>query len=155
MININVVDFAIISFAKQLEIVRNSNIIVGVHGAGLTWIMFAAEEAVLVEMHPSYRLDRHFRHLARLVNKDYLPMRSLSRETCLSTSDTVHIAIPEFLRTMDGAVRLARSYDNGISECGLHCAEEMLALDSTLDHLFPNSTSGTRTPPLDTKFPCL
>lgn len=45
---------------------RSSNILVGVHGAGLMHIMYAAEEAVLVEIHPSYRQDRHFRHAARL-----------------------------------------------------------------------------------------
>lgn len=64
-----------------VQIVRSTNILVGVHGAGLMMIMFAAEEvriipscddihvlvkAILIEMHPSYRQDRHFRHAARM-----------------------------------------------------------------------------------------
>lgn len=32
------------TFYDQLKLVRGSNIIIGVHGAGLMFIMFAAEE---------------------------------------------------------------------------------------------------------------
>ena len=39
-----VVDTARMSFADQLRLVRGTNILVGVHGAGLMFIMFAAEE---------------------------------------------------------------------------------------------------------------
>ena len=39
-----VVDTAKMSFYDQLKLVRGSNIIIGVHGAGLMFIMFAAEE---------------------------------------------------------------------------------------------------------------
>ena len=58
MMNVNIVDLSDLTFAQQLKLVRESNILVGVHGAGLMHIMFAAEEAVLVEIHPSYRQDR-------------------------------------------------------------------------------------------------
>ena len=37
-------DTAKMSFYDQLKLVRGSNIIIGVHGAGLMFIMFAAEE---------------------------------------------------------------------------------------------------------------
>ena len=159
------------SFYDQLKLVRGSNIIIGVHGAGLMFIMFAAEEvrndrtwwtrqlgvkvevevksvdlrrrkgvtflplnvkdvastlifffflssrlsslihlllsqfcnflsirslvqihhchnngflhfnlqAILVELHPSYRQDRHFRHAARMTGKIYMPLRSQQR----------------------------------------------------------------------------
>jgi capsular polysaccharide biosynthesis protein len=39
-----VVDTAQMTFYDQLKLVRGSNIIIGVHGAGLMFIMFAAEE---------------------------------------------------------------------------------------------------------------
>lgn len=39
-----VVDTAQMTFYDQLKLVRESNIIIGVHGAGLMFIMFAAEE---------------------------------------------------------------------------------------------------------------
>jgi hypothetical protein len=65
-------------------------------------------QAVLVEIHPSYRQDRHFRHASRMTGKLYLPMRSTQRETCVGSSDTITVPIDEFQRTMDGALRLAR-----------------------------------------------
>ena len=65
-------------------------------------------QAVLVEIHPSYRQDRHFRHAARMTGKIYMPIRSTRRETCVGSSDTVTVPIEEFERTVDGAVRIAR-----------------------------------------------
>jgi protein O-GlcNAc transferase len=109
MMNLNVVDTAKMSFYEQLKLVRSTNILIGVHGAGLMFIMFAAEEAILIEIHPSYRQDRHFRFAARMTGKIYMPLRSLQRETCIGTSDDVVVPVGEFRILMDGAVRLARS----------------------------------------------
>lgn len=69
MFNYQVIDSASLSFEQQLRIVRQANILIGVHGAGLMLILFAAEECVLLEIHPSYRQDRHFRHATRLVGR--------------------------------------------------------------------------------------
>jgi hypothetical protein len=63
---------------------------------------------VLVEIHPSYRQDRHFRHAARMTGKIYMPLRTMQRETCVGSSDSVTVPIDEFQRTIDGAVRIAR-----------------------------------------------
>lgn len=152
MMKLNVVDMAELSIEEQLRIVRGSNVLVGVHGAGLMNILYAAEEAVLVEIHPSYRQDRHFRHAARMVGKAYMPMRSTIRETCLQSSDNVMVPIDEFRATMDGALRLARNFDDGISECGLVCAKEILALDPRLDGYY--TAEFPKGEPLNTNFPC-
>ena len=56
--------------------------LIGAHGAGLMHVMFMAEEGVLVEIHPSYRLDRHFRLASRMSGKIYLPMRSTFPVEC-------------------------------------------------------------------------
>jgi hypothetical protein len=63
---------------------------------------------VLVEIHPSYRQDRHFRHAARMTGKIYMPLRATKRETCSGSSDSVTVPLEEFQRVMDGAVRIAR-----------------------------------------------
>jgi hypothetical protein len=70
--------------------------------------MYTADESVLVEVHPSYREDRHFRHIARLNGKNYMPVRANTRETCVGTSDNVHVPLQEFNKVVDGALRLAR-----------------------------------------------
>lgn len=152
LINYKVVDTAKYSYKEQLTMIRNSNILVGIHGAGLMFIMFAAEEAILIEIHPSYRQDRHFRHASRMTGKIYMPIRSLTRETCHGTSDNVRVDIDEFRRTLDGAVRIARSFDDGLSECGLKCPPQVLALD---EHLNPHYKEGEmRSAPINTIFPC-
>lgn len=65
-------------------------------------------KAVLVEIHPSYRQDRHFRHASRMTGKIYMPLRATARETCQGSSDNVMVPIEEFKKTLDGAVRIAR-----------------------------------------------
>lgn len=152
MMDVNVVDMSKMSYLEQLKLVRNTNVLVGVHGAGLMFIMFAADEAVLVEMHPSYRQDRHFRHAARMTGKIYMPLRSLTRETCVGSSDNVKIPIDEFRKTMDGALRIARSFDDGLSECGLICPSEILALDDRLNKYYKSGE--THSKPVNTRFPC-
>ena len=103
-------------------------------------------------MHPSYRQDRHFRHAARMTGKIYMPLRSMQRETCHGSSDNVVVPVDEFIRTIDGAVRIARNFDDGLSECGLTCAPEILALDSKLNAHYKSGER--RTGPVNTMFPC-
>lgn len=100
------------------------------------YIMYAAEESILIEIHPSYRLDRHFRHASRMTGKIYMPIRSQVLETCVGSSDNVIVPIEEFRKTLDGAVRIARNFDDGLSECGLNCPSEILALDKRLDNIY-------------------
>jgi capsular polysaccharide biosynthesis protein len=151
--DVRVVDLATLSYREQIKTIRESNVIIGVHGAGLMNIIFAAEEAVLLEMHPHYRLDRHFRHSARLSGKHYMPLRSTEPVTCEGTSDNVPIPINEFRSALDGAVRLARGFDNGLSECGSNCPLSILALDDghNGDYARLGLTKAQRP---DTKFPC-
>ena len=153
MMNLEVVDTSTMPYSQQLALIRRTSVLVGVHGAGLMLIMFAANEAVLVEVHPSYRQDRHFRHAARMVGKHYMPMRSNVRETCHGSSDNVVVQLDEFRKAMDGALRLARNFDDGISECGLTCPAGVLALDARLQpHYKPGEAqAGAR---INTDFPC-
>ena len=152
MVDVNVVDFSHMDFKDQLRLIRNTNVMVGVHGAGLMHIMFAAEEAVLVEIHPSYRQDRHFRHAARMTGKMYMPVRANKREECVGSSDNVWAPIEDLKLALDGAVRAARNFDDGISECGLVCNPQILAIDKRLNsHYKPNEQ---RSSPLMLRFPC-
>ncbi len=47
---------------------------------------------------------------------------------------------------------LCRSFDDGLSECGLVCPYQILALDSRLDEHYKNGERKTR--PINTNFPC-
>ena len=46
--DVHVVDTAKMSFSEQLTLIRNTNILIGIHGAGLMFIMFAAEEVHMI-----------------------------------------------------------------------------------------------------------
>lgn len=153
MMTHSVVDTAKLPFSSQLELIRRTNILIGVHGAGLMLILFAADEAVLLEIHPSYRQDRHFRHASRMVGHTYIPIRSRTRETCQGSSDNVQVPIPEFRSALDAAVRVARQYDSGISECGLQCPGEILALDKALVPYY-SKVGMKQSAAANTRFPC-
>ena len=144
-----VVDLGSLSFEDQIRKMRSTNVLVGAHGAGLMHVIFLADEAVLLEIHPSYRLDRHFRLAARMVGALYLPMRSTGQVSCKGTSDAIPVDANEFRAALDGALRAARSFDDGVSECGLACDPRILALDDGNKGHLP---TGAR--PLSTRFPC-
>ena len=87
-----------------------------------------------------------------MTGKIYMPIRTLQRETCVGSSDTVTVPIEEFERTLDGAVRIARNFDDGISECGLVCPTQILALDNRLDSQYKNGER--KGSAVNTQFPC-
>ena len=152
MVDVHVADFSQMSFKDQLKLIRSTNIMIGVHGAGLMHIMFAAEEAILVEIHPSYRQDRHFRHAARMTGKIYMPVRATKREECVGSSDNVWAPMDELKLALDGAVRTARNFDDGISECGLICNPQILAIDKRLNNFYKHNEP--RSGPVMLRFPC-
>ncbi|CAH1183795.1 unnamed protein product [Phaedon cochleariae] len=60
-----------IPFKKQLEITRNSDVFIGIHGAGLTHLLFLPEWAVLFELYNCEDSNCYF-DLARLKGVKYL-----------------------------------------------------------------------------------
>lgn len=83
-----------------------------------------------------------------------MPIRSQKRETCVGSSDNVVVPIDEFRNTLDGAVRIARSFDDGLAECGLVCPSSILALDKGLDMYYGSASHATKGSPQNTRFPC-
>ncbi len=107
MTTYSVVDTATMSYYEQLKLIRSTNVLIGIHGAGLMFIMFAADEAVLVEIHPSYRQDRHFRHAARVTGKvcRFVSLfRFLQTERLYTSEFTFMIAIYALARPAAGDV---------------------------------------------------
>ena len=82
-----------------------------------------------------------------------MPLRSSIPVTCQGSSDNVPIPKDDFRMAIDGAVRLARSFDDGLSECGLKCPMEVLTLDSKHDADFQRL--GIQKPNIPRqRFPC-
>lgn len=71
--NILSIDSAAIAFPEQLQVVQNTDILVGVHDAGLTHEMFLRENGVVViEIQPSSLSLNVFRNLVKTLGHKYL-----------------------------------------------------------------------------------
>jgi hypothetical protein len=64
----------------------------------------------------------------------------------------VMVPLEEFKMALDGALRIARSFDDGLSECGISCPPGLLALDPRLDQFYPPGQK--KSAPINTQFPC-
>lgn len=69
--SIHLVDLAALPFAEQIRIVRNSDVLVGVHGAGLTHGLWMRERSVMVEILPEGFTHKGFRNLAGALGHSY------------------------------------------------------------------------------------
>lgn len=64
------VDLENLSFRQQVELFSKADIIIGPHGAGLVWMLFAGEFRV-VELHPTQTPRNHYHTLARGLGQEY------------------------------------------------------------------------------------
>lgn len=72
MADIRLVDFEGKSFQEQIEIARDTDVLVGMHGAGFTHVMFMEEgRGALVEIQPDRLCHRGFRNLAKMTGQLY------------------------------------------------------------------------------------
>ena len=114
-------DFATIPLVQQIELVHRSNIYIGAHGAGLTWVIFMPPESILIEILPFHRTDQHFRNLARLSGTRYIPFNQ-NRISCQGKSSNIWVDIEAFKPIVDVAVRIIRAVMMGKPYCGLDAA---------------------------------
>jgi EGF domain-specific O-GlcNAc transferase len=70
-ITIQAVDFALSSFEDQVKLAASTDILVGVHGAGLTHAMFMRPGSAVVEILPMEFNFMGFRNLAHLAGHNY------------------------------------------------------------------------------------
>lgn len=82
-----VVAEAVSNTSKNAEIVNSCDVMMGVHGAGLTNFLFLPENAVLIQVVPLGRMEWHskicFGDPARSTNISYLEYRITERESSL------------------------------------------------------------------------
>jgi len=59
------------SIEKQIEIVSNTDILIGVHGAGLTWCIFMKENSSLLELYPGNSNTDNYIRWCNIANIKY------------------------------------------------------------------------------------
>lgn len=70
-VDLTVVDFATISFQEQINIVGNTDVLLGVHGNGLSHILFLPPGASVIEIFPKNSLQLDYRLFANARELDY------------------------------------------------------------------------------------
>lgn len=109
-IQLNVVDFAQLSFTEQLAIDRSTDILVGVHGAGLTHGMFLPRDSVLVEIQPFGFKHKGFLNMAAMLGHAYFKAESVDDRTKTGAhgdwqADDVYIPPDTFLELVGQAIK--------------------------------------------------
>ncbi|KAK2745274.1 hypothetical protein FQN57_003969 [Myotisia sp. PD_48] len=75
-IKVQSIDFAAIPFKEQLKVARATDVLVGVHGAGLTHSMFLREGSVVVEILPRDFNHKGFLNVANLLGHSHFSVHA-------------------------------------------------------------------------------
>ena len=107
-VEMTLLDYGTLDFKAQLELDQTTDILVGVHGAGLTHGMFLPRHSTIDQILPP-TLDHYgFENMARFLGHKYYSTHSKAFESVNHTGDWHHddvfIEEEEFLRFMDEVI---------------------------------------------------
>jgi capsular polysaccharide biosynthesis protein len=99
------VKMAFLSFEEQLSLVRSTNVLIGMHGAALTFLPFLADNAVVIELVPVNGMKKfHFQNLAAWSDKGFLLWRNSIAENEKDAMNTL-VDPTQFDRLLSKALR--------------------------------------------------
>ena len=79
-VRIRPVDFAALSFKAQIQAVRDADVLIGVHGAGLTHALWLKPGMAVAEVLPHGLAHKGFRNLAQLLGLGYFSLHAAEEE---------------------------------------------------------------------------
>ncbi|CAN8099741.1 unnamed protein product [Discula destructiva] len=115
-VSIHLVDLAQLPLDEQIRIVRNSDVLAGVHGAGLTHGLWMRERSVMVEILPESFEHKGFRNLAGALGHTYFSTHGSvvgAGERADWQQDDVELDRDKFIQVMDLAIK--SKYNTGRS----------------------------------------
>ena len=86
-VDIRLVDFAALPFSEQVKMARATDILVGVHGAGMTQGIFLPPGSTMVEILPPNLGHKGYRNLAKLLGHRYFSSHGIEHPTIVKTGD--------------------------------------------------------------------
>jgi protein O-GlcNAc transferase len=108
-VKINLLDLAEYSMSDQVRIASESDILAGVHGAGLTHVIFQRPGSTLVEIIPNNFNHKGFRNLAKMRGLKYFSTHASSLSEKIKRGnwqeDDVYLEAERFLELMDVAIK--------------------------------------------------
>lgn len=101
------VDLAGMPFPQQVQLVRDSNVLAGVHGAGLTHGLWMKERSAIVEILPEGFMHKGFRNLAGALGHDYFSAHGVQPEEGSGSwqEDDVVLEEEKLFELMDVAIK--------------------------------------------------
>jgi len=108
-VKVNLLDLAEYSMSDQVRIASESDILAGVHGAGLTHAIFQRPGSALVEIIPNSFNHKGFRNLAKMRGLQYFGTHASSLSGKIKRGnwqeDDVYLEAETFLELMDVAIK--------------------------------------------------
>jgi len=73
------VDFATISVKEQILIMSKTDILIGIHGAAMTNLLFLPPTATIIEyvLGDGFMVNNHFRDFAKWTGRSYIQLRGV------------------------------------------------------------------------------
>ncbi|RMY97537.1 hypothetical protein D0862_08013 [Hortaea werneckii] len=107
-ITMSLVDYSTMNFKAQLELDQATNILVGVHGAGLTHGMFLPPHSTIAQILPPTVNHYGFENMARFLGHKYYSTHATPFDSANHTGDWHHddvfVEEEEFLEFMDQVI---------------------------------------------------
>ncbi|KKY36514.1 hypothetical protein UCDDA912_g03424 [Diaporthe ampelina] len=88
---INVVDLALMGKREQIALLQSTDVLVGHHGAGMSYVMFMRPDSAVVEILPPFFLSRGFRWVARMRGLVHFIGKAMWKEEYLNAVEGVPI----------------------------------------------------------------
>ena len=108
-VEINLVNFASLPFTEQLRTIRKTDILAGVHGAGLTHGIFLRPSSTMVEIMPPKFNHKGFRNLAKASGHRYFTTHAIEHDNYTTSKgwqiDDVFIEQDRFNDLMGTAIK--------------------------------------------------
>ncbi|KAF2757664.1 hypothetical protein EJ05DRAFT_501191 [Pseudovirgaria hyperparasitica] len=109
---IDTVDFTEMSFGEQLEVISNTTVLIGVHGAGMTHSIFMPEGSTIIDIMPPGLQCKGFENIAGLKHIGYFKIQGGGEEKSGASfkspswqSDDVEVHESDFVSTFQHVMK--------------------------------------------------
>jgi protein O-GlcNAc transferase len=113
-VNVTVIDFGTIPFEEQLQLIQQTDIFIGMHGAGMTHTMFLPDESVVIELFPKGFHSSMMRNLCKWTGKIYLGWQNMHfRDITDHRKLWTRVSKDEFLHVIRSAIKIVQGFHTG------------------------------------------
>ncbi|KAL0478703.1 hypothetical protein AKO1_008312 [Acrasis kona] len=113
-VQVTAIDLGTIGFKEQIEKVRQADIFVGMHGAGMTHVLWMHDESVVVELFPKGWHSSGMRNISKWLGRVYLSWQNVHDKNVADAEHLwTHVEEEEFLQVMKAASQIVQSFHLG------------------------------------------